>query len=146
MISIQSPEVRERIAGWQSELRKMTKDETVQLHATRKSEVRLTLEQVGEIVLHVTGIPYEELQVPNRKRTIAHTRQLIAYFARNVCGTSWRVIGEYIGGKDHTTAMHGYKCISDLLETENPATITAVSKINLYLDEVRHRIGNKKTN
>lgn len=124
----------------------MTKDETVKLHATRHHEVTLTLEQIGEIVMYVTCVPYEEVLVANRRRTIVHTRHLIAYFARNICGTSWRLIGEYIGGRDHTTAMHGYKCISDLLETGNPATITAVAQINLYLDEVRSRIENKETN
>lgn len=143
-MSIQSAEVKQRIAGWQSELREMTKDETVKLYAAKTEDVSLSIEQIGEIVLHVTGVSYKQVIAPSRSRNIVQSRHLIAYFARNVCGTSWRLIGEYIGGRDHTTAMHGHKSISDLLECGDQATITSVTQINVYLEEVRKRIANEE--
>jgi chromosomal replication initiator protein len=43
------------------------------------------------------------------------------YFLRNICKLSLMKVGEMLGGKDHTTVMHGVSKIEKELTT-NPLT------------------------
>lgn len=146
MISIQSPEVRERIAGWQTELRDMTKDETVKLVPVVASEVNLSLVQIAETVIFVTGIEYHRLCSKSRKREIVLARFLVCYLSYKKNHISWKDIGEYLGGRDHTSAMHGHKAITDFLDAGDSATVRYVEEIGVYLGELKKRIANGETN
>jgi len=44
-------------------------------------------------------------------RYIVRPRQLIVHAIRTELGKSWPEIGNFIGGKDHTTCLHAYRKI-----------------------------------
>lgn len=140
MISIQSPEVKQRIASWQSELRGITGDETIKLVPTSNPEVILSLEDITEVVVYATGVPYEKICSKTRKRGIVLARHLVCYFAYKKNVISWREIGLYLGGRDHTSAMNGHSNIKDYLETGDKATVQFVGMISQYLEELKIRI------
>ena len=53
-----------------------------------------------------------------RKRNIVMARQLSMYLAKNLTNQSLKVIGEYFGGRDHSTVIHSCKAVQDLLESD----------------------------
>lgn len=144
MLSIQGPEVKTRIASWESELRSMTGDDTVKLLPAGLPEQNLTLEEIAEIVMHVTGVEYTKLVGKSRKRHIILARHLVCYYGYKRHVFSWKDVGVYLGNRDHTTAMAGKASIQDLLDAGDLATVNAVSQVSTYLEEVKKRKGRKK--
>lgn len=76
----------------------------------------VTGSQVLKAVSVVFGIPIEDLKGPRRARRVARPRQVAMYFCRLRCHhMSLPMIGVLIGGRDHTTIMHGCRQIEGLL-------------------------------
>ncbi|PIR73659.1 MAG: chromosomal replication initiator protein DnaA [Candidatus Moranbacteria bacterium CG10_big_fil_rev_8_21_14_0_10_35_21] len=56
-------------------------------------------------------ISYDELIVKNRKKEVVRPRQVAMYLLRSELQCSYLGIGEKLGGRDHTTAIHAYEKI-----------------------------------
>jgi len=54
----------------------------------------------------------------SRKRAISQARQLCMFLIREETDTSLPKIGEFLGGRDHTTIMHGCEKIAEQIETD----------------------------
>ena len=46
-------------------------------------------------------------------------RGVAIFLNRTLLGTSFLKIGSYFGGKDHSTIMHAYRKIENLIDAEN---------------------------
>jgi chromosomal replication initiator protein len=51
-----------------------------------------------------------------RSKDVAAARQMAMYLAREETGASLPHIGEALGGRDHTTVMHGLEKIASQIE------------------------------
>ena len=71
-----------------------------------KKEV--TLEVIQEIVTTYFKIRIEDLHSKKRTRSIAFPRQIAMYLCRELTDTSLPQIGNFFGGRDHTTVLHAY--------------------------------------
>lgn len=60
----------------------------------------------------------DELLSSSRKNEIAFARQIAAYLCRRKLGLSYPELGKLLGGKDHSTVMHGVKKIMALLDSD----------------------------
>jgi len=63
------------------------------------------------------NISVADIANKNRKKEIVKPRQIAMYLMRNEIKSSFPSIGEWIGGRDHTTAMHAYEKISKEMES-----------------------------
>jgi chromosomal replication initiator protein len=63
--------------------------------------------QVLSVVGHFYQVAPEDLLSPRRTADLVLPRQLAMFFMRTELGLSFPRIGQEIGGKDHTTVMHG---------------------------------------
>ncbi len=61
-------------------------------------------------------VSLNDLLIKNRKREIAKPRQIAMFLMRTELQYSYPGIGDKLGGRDHTTALHAYEKISKLLE------------------------------
>lgn len=52
-----------------------------------------------------------------RKKEVVLPRQMVMYVLREDCGVSFPMIGEKIGGRDHTTVLHSYEKIKNELKS-----------------------------
>jgi chromosomal replication initiator protein len=77
-----------------------------------------TVDTVLQVTAEFHGVEIEELTGPRRTRKIATARQQAMYLAREATEASLPQIGDALGGRDHTTVMHGYNKIADLIETD----------------------------
>jgi chromosomal replication initiator protein len=58
----------------------------------------------------------EDLTTKGRKKEVVKPRQIIMYLMRSELNYSYPGIGEKLGGRDHTTAIHAYEKIKKELE------------------------------
>ncbi len=79
----------------------------------------LTPDRIISAVAQQYQIPEEDLVGPRRTRQIALPRHVAMYLIREETSTSLPKIGQALGGRDHTTVMHGHDRISDLIERDD---------------------------
>jgi len=70
-----------------------------------------SLEQVDVGVTRHFGLRPGDLQARKRTRKIADARQVAMYVMRHHCGASLPAIGQYLGGRDHSTVVHGVQVV-----------------------------------
>jgi chromosomal replication initiator protein len=58
----------------------------------------------------------DELTGSSRAQAIATARQISMYLCREMTNLSLPKIGQIFGGRDHTTVMHAYKKIAELMK------------------------------
>lgn len=64
-------------------------------------------EAIINAVAQEYNITVSELKGPRRTRRISVPRQMAMYLLRDIAQLSFPQIGEYLGGRDHTTVIHG---------------------------------------
>jgi chromosomal replication initiator protein len=84
---------------------------------SRRSE--LTVEQIIEVVARYYKLDSEILIGRSRTKEVAFARQMAMYLAREETDASLPQIGEALGGRDHTTVMHGWEKISSRIEGDD---------------------------
>lgn len=87
------------------------------IHSGKKKGV--TFKQILEAVADYYDIATQELVNRSRRRDIVRPRQIAMYLMRAELQASYPGIGDQLGGRDHTTAMHSYEKISKQLEQDD---------------------------
>ncbi|WP_433935166.1 helix-turn-helix domain-containing protein [Brevundimonas diminuta] len=81
--------------------------------------MRVTGRQVADFVAERHGLTFQQLISPHRVTRIARPRQIAMYVMREVCPhLSLPAIGRLLGGRDHTTILHGINRIEALIHTQ----------------------------
>ena len=89
-------------------------------------------EQVMNIVTQHFGISKETLVSKTRKREILYPRQIVAYLLHTTTTLTYFEISLFLGGKEHTTALHSVGTIKDLMDSDE--------KIKEEVDFLRNKI------
>jgi chromosomal replication initiator protein len=76
------------------------------------------LQQIAATTARYFCVRVADLRSPSRRQTIVTARGVAMYLARLLTDESFRQIGQYFGGRDHTTILHGYRKTEQLLKTE----------------------------
>ncbi len=72
---------------------------------------RLDIDILTDIVAREFGITKKQLKSKSRKKDFLLPRQVAMYLAREYLGLNLMSIGEFFGGKDHTTVMNAIRKI-----------------------------------
>ena len=98
---------------------------------------QIYISDIIEMVL--SFVPYRRAEVlgKNRTKVLASTRQVIMWLSRRFAGRSLPQIGQKLGGRDHTTVMHGCQVIEKLIAANKlaPERDTTWEWANLLLRE-----------
>ncbi len=78
---------------------------------------RASAQEVLEAVANYFGIKPTTIKGPKRDRPIARPRQVFMYLCRVELGLTHDDIGGVVGGRDHTTVMHGVETVARELST-----------------------------
>ena len=63
--------------------------------------------------------PLDKIMSTSRKRELVVTRQMFCYIAKfNMPNVTLKEIGNFLGGRDHSTVIHGIRTAGDLIETD----------------------------
>lgn len=80
-------------------------------------------------------IPSDDIRGISRKAPIVHARHVAVYITREITGDSWKHIGGLFGDRDHTSMMHGYTKISEMMHADKDLRASVKMLIrNLYPD------------
>ena len=76
----------------------------------------LNAKDILEIVSSFFNISNKDLLGKSRKKELVYPRQISMYLMRKEVAFSYPTIGQELGGRDHTTAMHAYNKICKEIE------------------------------
>jgi chromosomal replication initiator protein len=89
------------------------------LGGMQRPAANVTIEHILGQVGEYYGVTVDELLGKRRTREVAVARQVAMYLARDLTPMSLPQIGEALGGRDHTTVMHGCNKITTLFEKDD---------------------------
>jgi chromosomal replication initiator protein len=92
----------------------------------------LTLRKIAMLVSEFYNITIDDLIKQSRRKEYVKPRQIAMYLARKELSNSFPIIGEFFGGRDHTTVMHGVEKMEKLL----PENDSLKQEIELILDKL----------
>ena len=75
----------------------------------------VTTESVKQQTAAYFDIKVEDLDSQSRTHTLVTARQIAMYLCRELTDLSLPKIGQEFGGRDHTTVMHAYRKVKDLM-------------------------------
>ncbi|MFH0762973.1 MAG: chromosomal replication initiator protein DnaA [Candidatus Omnitrophota bacterium] len=81
----------------------------------REPQKLITVDFIQRCVAEEFGLSLQELKTKRRNKTIVLPRQIAMYLSRELTDLSLPEIGEFFGGKDHTTVLYSYNKIKNLL-------------------------------
>ena len=93
----------------------------------------ITPQLIIEVVTEHFNISMDQMISRSRSSEIARPRQIAMFLCKSMTDSSLDVIGSFLGGRDHSTIIHGIKKISDEYEVnDNTRTLidTIKKKIN----------------
>lgn len=79
----------------------------------------LTLEDIQKNVADYFKIDPEHLRGKGKTSEVANARQIAMYVARNHTTYSLKTIGDYFGGRDHSTVIHSITKVTQTLSTDS---------------------------
>ena len=98
----------------------------------RAYDRRVTIEEIKKKVAEHYGLKVQDLESPNRSRSIVRPRQISMFLARKLTPRSYPEIGRRFGNRDHTTVMHAYETIERLTAID-PTFADEVEQLRLSI-------------
>ena len=71
----------------------------------------VTPELIIQVVADHFGITPLDISSQKRNKEVVFPRQIVMFLCRSMTDTPLQAIGKYLGGRDHTTIIHGYEKI-----------------------------------
>jgi chromosomal replication initiator protein len=91
--------------------------------------------QIVDTVSKHYKIASDEITGTSRKAPIVHARHIAVYITREITGDSWKHIGSLFGNRDHSSMMHGYTKIQEMMNHDKDLRASVKMLIrNLYPD------------
>ncbi|HPA25231.1 MAG TPA: chromosomal replication initiator protein DnaA [bacterium] len=95
----------------------------------------ITIKKIIKIVAEFYDVSLDDILSESRKKELVEPRQITMYLIREEIGSSFPNIGQELGGRDHTTAMHAYEKVKKLvLENDKIKQDIFLLKQKLYND------------
>ena len=83
-----------------------------------ENKKEITLELIASNVEKYCNLKDNELKSATKSKNVSYPRQIAMYIMKNLTNYSLMQIGEFFGGKDHTTILHGIKKITKDIEED----------------------------
>lgn len=97
--------------------------------------------EIIRIVCEYFRIDYEKLISKSRKSEVVIARQICMYYLKFKTKLSLKAIGEYFGGRDHTTAMWAIGAVVDLMDINDGMVsfVADLDKALKHMPNLNHR-------
>jgi chromosomal replication initiator protein len=86
-----------------------------------QGEARVTPDLVISIAAEYFSVTMEEIRSASRSRPLVTARQMAMYLCRELTDLSLPKIGEYFGGRDHSTVVHAAKKVRKEMQEQQSA-------------------------
>lgn len=102
-------------------------------YAIKRPKKSISIKKIIDCIASFYDISAKELLSQNRRREIAHPRQVMMYILREEMKYSYPTIGSRLGGRDHTTVIHACNKINEGLKRNDEQL---AEEINLLKQEI----------
>ncbi|WP_170145735.1 helix-turn-helix domain-containing protein [Rhodoplanes elegans] len=102
-------------------------------HTVPTRYVMITHRRIVEIVGQHYGFSPMDLRAPRRDAPIVRARHLAYWMLRDVKGISLPEIGRVLGGRDHTSVLHGIRKVDAKIERGDAETLAAIAAVRAKL-------------
>lgn len=96
---------------------------------------KITMDEIINVVCNHFSVNREDIISSKRNKELVRPRHIIMYLGRFLTAGTYSEIAAVLGGRDHTTVIHGERVITDLIENDEVTrrTIeTIINKIKSY--------------
>lgn len=100
---------------------------------SKKQSKHITINTIQDVVSSYFNLTIDDLKSQKRNRNIAFPRQIAMYLSRKLTDMSLPKIGEEFGGRDHTTVIHAYEKISDIVNGNDESMQSTIDDITKKL-------------
>lgn len=87
-----------------------------------------TMKQIAAVVARYFNVTQTALTSPSRRKSLVYARCVATYLARRLTKLSYAEIGQGLGGRDHTTVIHGENRIAEQLG-HDPTTQETIDQL-----------------
>jgi len=87
---------------------------------TKPEQTKLSIDKVIDKVAEYYKVPVNNIREKNRRKEVAHCRQVAMYISKMVTNNSLKTIGLNFGGRDHSTVIHAVQQI-ETLKNKDPS-------------------------
>jgi chromosomal replication initiator protein len=95
-------------------------------------DTEISMDYLHKIVTEHFNISLESIKSKTRKKEIVIARQVAMYLAKQYTNHSLKSIGDYCGGRDHSTVIHAIQAVNDMLATEH--------QFKLSFEEIKRKV------
>lgn len=102
------------------------------LKNTSKPRKAVSIKDITKIVADFYNIDENHIYEKTRRKEVVKPRQLVMYILREDCNVSFPLIGQKLGGRDHTTVIHSCDKIKNEIR-EDPNLLQEINQIRALL-------------
>jgi chromosomal replication initiator protein len=78
----------------------------------------ITIDQISKAAAQFYRIPLADLKSKSRSAEITRARHIAMYLSKKIANSKLQEIGEYFGGRDHSSVIHAITSIADKMKTD----------------------------
>lgn len=97
-----------------------------------KAKRNISIQEIVKMISDYYQIPDVYIYNKTRRKDVVKPRQIVMYILREDFDISYPMIGDKLGGRDHTTVIHSYEKIKSSLK-ENPQLAREIDDIRAML-------------
>jgi chromosomal replication initiator protein len=97
--------------------RPLTEELIAEFWSPEPAGPKLDIASIKEEIVRQYEITLAQLEGESRERRVAQARQIAIYLARELTDSSYPAIGKAFGGRDHSTVMHAYRKVKELIKS-----------------------------
>ncbi len=95
-------------------------------------ETNISIDYITKIVCEYFGVDENKVREKNRKKEVVMARQVAMYLSKKLTRSSLKTIGLHFGGRDHSTVIHAFNSIDNLINED--------SRLKETVDLIRNKI------
>lgn len=80
------------------------------------NDTEVGIDFIQKTVAEYFGVRVDDLKDKTRKKEIVIARQVAMYFCKDYTQHTLKTIGDYFGGRDHTTVIHAVQTVNDMMD------------------------------
>lgn len=111
--------------------------ELLELNGNDNEESSFGIEQIAKATANIFRIPLADLKSRSRSKEIVHARHIAMYLSRKKVHCTQQEIGQYFGGRDHTSVLHACEKVQENLK-RNSELFQDLQSIESALEDIRN--------
>ncbi|MBE7176128.1 MAG: chromosomal replication initiator protein DnaA [Mucilaginibacter polytrichastri] len=98
----------------------------------KNTHKEISMEYIQKLVCEYFEVPVDMVKSQTRKREIVQARQISMYLSKAHTNNSLKSIGNFFGGRDHSTVIYACQTVEDLIDTDK--------KFKNYVNDIQKKL------